>query len=204
MFRTHTPRAARRQARTCCSSLLLGLAVAACAGPPRIDTETAPAADFSRRHTFAWQESQASYDPQPSTARDAEKVKAAIHEAVVSQLAQKGYSEANGHQPDFLVSFHLVLTESQAPDLCVRRHAIFELGVIADSADTYQICREEPTLKRRTVRKGTLVVFVVDAASRTLLWQGVADEGSVSRSNQIEKLRSAVEQMFLSFPQESA
>jgi Domain of unknown function (DUF4136) len=204
MFRTRTPRTGSRLARTCGSSLAFALLLAACAGPPRIDTETAPSADFSRRQTFAWQESQASYDPQPGAAHDAEKVKAAIHEAVVSQLAQKGYSPANGHQPDFLVSFHLVLTESQAPDLCVRRHAIFELGVIADSVETYEICREEPIMKRRTVRKGTLVVFVVDARSRTLLWQGVADEGSVSRTNQIEKLRSAVQQMFATFPEVSA
>lgn len=181
------------------SLLVLSALLAACAGPPRIDTETAPSADLSRRQTFAWQESQASYDPQPRTAQDVETVKAAIHEAVLGQLAQKGYSQAT-ERPDFLVSFHLVMTEAQAPDLCVRRHAIFELGVVSDSVDTYQICREEPVMPRRTVRKGTLVVFVVDAVTRTLLWQGVADDGAVSRRNQIEELRAAVEQMFASFP----
>ncbi len=177
----------------------------ACAGPARVDTETAPAADFSQRRTFGWQESQASYEPQPRVAQDVEKVKAAIHEAVLTQLAQKGYSEASGHQPDFLVSFHLVVTEAQgARDLCVRRHTIFELGVISPQLDTYEICRADPIMPRRLVRKGTLVVFVVDAATRTLLWQGVADEDEVSRKNQIEKLRLAVERMFATFPGQSA
>jgi len=185
------------------SLLVLG-ALAGCAVQPRVDTETAPAADFSSRHTFAWQESQASYDPQPKATQDVEQVKAAIHAAVLAQLAQKGYSEASGHTPDFLVSFHLVVTEAEAPELCIRRHAIFDFDVGLPNADTYEICRHDAVMSRRTVRKGTLVVFVVDAATRTLLWQGVADEDQVSRKNQIEKLRTAVERMFASFPGESA
>jgi hypothetical protein len=50
------------------------------------------------------------------------------------------------------------------------------------------------------VRKGTLVVFVVDAATRNLLWQGVADGAAVSRRKQVEKLREAVQEMFVQFP----
>ncbi len=197
--------AARRLPQTLSLSLLAAAALlTACAGPPRVETETAPAADFSRRQTFAWQESQASYEPQPRVVQEVETVKAAIHDAVLTQLSQKGYSEASGKQPDFLVSFHLVVTQAQAQDLCVRRHTIFELGVTAPALSTYEICRADPIMPRRLVRKGTLVVFVVDAATGTLLWQGVADEDEVSRKNQIEKLRTAVEQMFATFPEQSA
>ncbi len=182
---------------------LLVVLCAACAGPPRIDTETAPSADFSQRRTFAWQDSQASYDPEPKP-QDVEAVKTAIHEAVVSQLASKGYSEAT-QTPDFLVSFHLVVTETAAPDdLCVRRYMIFEVQISASPLDVYEICRADPLMQRRTLRKGTLVVFVVDAETRTLLWQGVADEGLVTNKNQIQKLQSAVEEMFVSFPAERA
>jgi hypothetical protein len=180
----------------------LGLAVfaAGCASQGRIDTETTPAADFSARHTFAWQESQASYDPKPKP-QDVELVKAAIHEAVVTQLAQKGYSEASSRTPDFLVSFHLVVTETAAPDLCVQRQVIFDWP---GRGDTYEICQRDTIQMNRTVRKGTLVVFVVDAATRSLLWQGIADQAAGSRSDQIEKLRSAVERMFVTFPAQSA
>lgn len=184
-------------------SMLLGAALAGCAATGRIDTETAPAADFTLRHTFAWQESQASYDPKPKP-QDVEQVKAAIHEAVVTQLAQKGYSEASGKAPDFLVSFHLVVTETEAPELCIRRHLIFEWPGARAPGETYEICQRDPLMVSRTVRKGTLVVFVVDAATRSLLWQGVADQAAVSRRDQIEKLRSAVERMFASFPAQSA
>lgn len=184
--------------------LALGLVawLAGCAAPGRIDTETTPAADFTARRTFAWQESQASYDPQPKP-QDVEQVKAAIHEAVVTQLAQKGYSEAV-QTPDFLVSFHLVVTQTAAPDLCVRRHLIFDWPGARLDPDAYEVCQRDPTGANRMVRKGTLVVFVVDAATRSLLWQGVADQASGSRSDQIEKLRSAVERMFATFPPQSA
>lgn len=180
-----------------------GVLLAGCASSGRIDTETAPTADFSSRHTFAWQESQASYDPQPKP-QDVEQVKAAIHEAVVTQLSQKGYSEASSKTPDFLVSFHLVVTETAAPDLCIRRHMIFEWPSARTSPDTFDVCERDPTMLSRPVRKGTLVVFVVDAATRSLLWQGVADQATGSRKDQIEKLRSAVERMFATFPAQSA
>lgn len=187
-------------------SVALGLSfLVACAVPARgrVDTEAAPAADFSKRHTFAWQDSQASYDP-PPRAQDVLGVKEAIHDAVVAQLAQKGYSQESGGNPDFLVSFHLVVTVTKAPDLCVRRHLIFDWPDALLPPDTYAICRRDSITPERTVRKGTLVVFVVDTATRSLLWQGVADGAAVSRRDQLEKLRQAVEEMFASFPAGSA
>lgn len=188
------------------SAAALGLSLlAACAAPARgrVDTEAAPAADFSRRHTFAWQDSQASYDPPPK-AQDVERVKQAIHDAVVAQLARKGYSQESGGNPDFLVSFHLVVTVTKAPDLCVRRHLIFDWPDAFLPPDTYAICERDAIMPERTVRKGTLVVFVVDTATHNLLWQGVADGAAVSRRDQLEKLRQAVEQMFANFPAKSA
>jgi len=177
--------------------ILLGLT--ACAGSPRIDTESVASADFSTRHTFAWQESVASYDPEPASG-DVQEVKQAIHDAVVEQLARKGYRPAQASAADFLVSFHLVVNVTKSEELCTRRHLIFEWPDFQRQLDTYEICQRDPVMSGRTVRKGTLVVFVVDAATRSLLWQGVADGAAVSRRNQVEKLRAAVQEMFLEFP----
>lgn len=184
---------------------LLGLCalLSSCATPGHVDTETAPAADFAQRHTFAWQESQASYDPQPN-AGDIEQVKAAIHAAVLAQLGQKGYSEAGDRPPDFLVSFHLVVTATESPGLCVRRHMIFEWPGARPSPDSYDICQFDPGMNNRTVRKGTLVVFVVDAVTRNLLWQGIADDAAGTQKRQIERLQHAVERMFATFPPQTA
>lgn len=181
------------------SLALAALALAACTAPTRIDTEAAATADFSQRHTFAWQESIASYDPEPRS-DDVQRVKQAIHEAVVEQLSRKGYSPAPAGKADLLVSFHLVVNVTKSEDLCTRRHLIFEWPDFQRKLDTYEICQRDPVMSGRTVRKGTLVVFVVDGATRNLLWQGIADGAAVSRRNQVEKLREAVQEMFAAFP----
>lgn len=181
------------------AGLLTVLALTGCAVSPRIDTEAVPTADFSARHTFAWQESIASYNPEPASV-SVQDVKQAIHDAVVEQLAHKGYSLAESGPADFLVSFHLVVNVTREEDLCTRRHLIFEWPEFQRDIDTYEICQRDALGAGRTVRKGTLVVFVVDGTTRNLLWQGIAEGAAASPRKQVEKLREAVEEMFVAFP----
>jgi len=171
-----------------------------CSAPRRADTEVAPAADFGSRRTFAWQESQASYDPQPDQS-DVEAVKRAIRETVVEQLALKGFREVQGAKPDFLVSFHLVVTTVMTePELCVRRHIIFEYSVSTPALEEIEVCEGRSTLGARTLRQGTLVVFVVDPSTHNLLWQGAVVGAAVSRRDNADSLRGAVTQMLAEFP----
>lgn len=172
----------------------------ACSAPRRVDTEVAPAADFSSRRTFAWQESQASYDPQPDQS-DVEAVKRTIRETVVEQLALKGFREVQGAKPDFLVSFHLVVTTVMTePELCVRRHMIFEYSVSTPALEEIEVCEGRSTLGARTLRQGTLVVFVVDPSTHNLLWQGAVVGAAVSRRDNADSLRGAVTRMLAEFP----
>jgi hypothetical protein len=174
--------------------------VAACSAPRRVDTEMAPAADFSARHTFAWQESQASYDPQPPEP-DVEAVKRTIRDTVVEQLALKGFRESQEPQADFLVSFHLVVTTVMTePELCTRRHMIFEYVGSTPTLDEIEVCTGTSNPSPRLVRQGTLVVFVVDPVTRNLLWQGSVVGAAVSRRDDVETLRGAVAQMLAEFP----
>ena len=178
--------------------LIVVLAASACSMPRRVETETAPAADFASRHTFAWQESQASYDPQPAPP-DVEAVKRTIRDTVVEQLSLKGFKEAQGVQPDFLVSFHLVVTLMTEPELCVRRHVIFNYPGAPPPLKEVEVCDADP-VPTSTLRQGTLVVFVVDPETRNLLWQGAVVGADVSRRNNPESLRAAVTQMLQEFP----
>jgi len=171
-----------------------------CSAPRRVDTEVAPAADFSSRRTFAWQESQASYNPQPDQS-DVEAVKRTIRETVVEQLALKGFREVQDAEPDFLVSFHLVVTMVMTePELCVRRHLIFEYSVSTPALEEIEVCEGRTTLGARTLRQGTLVVFVVDPSTHNLLWQGAVVGAAVSRRDNADSLRGAVTQMLAEFP----
>lgn len=179
--------------------LVAAAVIAGCAAPRRVDTEMAPAADFSARRTFAWQESQASYDPQPASP-DVEAVKRTIRDAVVEQLLLKGFREVEGAAPDFLVSFHLVVTVMTEPELCVRRHVIFAHPGTPGPLRDIEVCEVDTLARVRTLRQGTLVVFVVDPATHTLLWQGAAVGAAVSRGGNSESLRAAVTQMLAEFP----
>lgn len=184
---------------TALAALAAVLLSTACTSPRRVETETAPAADFSARHTFAWQESQASYDPQSVEPGD-EAVKRTIRETVVEQLSLKGFKEVRGTEPDFLVSFHLVVTLMTEPELCVTRHVIFNYQGAAPPPKDVDVCESDPMVPGATLRQGTLVVFVVDPETRNLLWQGAVVGADVSRRNNTESLRAAVTQMLQEFP----
>jgi hypothetical protein len=172
---------------------------AACTSPRRVDTETAPAADFSTRHTFAWQESAASHEPQPASADD-EAVERTIRDTVVEQLSLKGFKEVQGADPDFLVSFHLVVTLMTEPELCVTRHLIFNYQGAPAPPNDVEGCESDRMTSAATLRQGTLVVFVVDPRTRNLLWQGAVVGAEVSRSNNTGSLRAAVTRMLQEFP----
>ena len=188
------------QARWIAGAVLASLLVAAaCTSPRRVETETAPAANFSTRHTFAWQESQASYDRQPVEPGD-EAVKRTIRDTVVEQLSLKGFKEVQGAEPDFLVSFHLVVTLMTEPELCVTRHVIFNYQEAPPPLKDAEVCDSDPMTPSATLRQGTLVVFVVDPETRNLLWQGAVVGADVSRRNNTESLRAALTQMLQEFP----
>jgi hypothetical protein len=184
---------------TAMAALASLLMAAACTSPRRVETETAPAADFSARHTFAWQESQASHEPQP-VEPDVEAVKRTIRDTVVEQLSLKGFKEVRGAAPDFLVSFHLVVTLMTEPELCVTRHVIFNYQGPPPPHKHAEVCDSDPMAPSATLRQGTLVVFVVDPETRNLLWQGAVVGADVSRRNNTESLRAAVTQMLQEFP----
>ena len=184
------------------SAALIAVTTAAgCSAPRRVETETAPAADFTSRHTFAWQESAASYDPEPAQRDDdVEEVKRTIRDTVVEQLSLKGFREVQGAPPDFLVSFHLVVTVMTEPELCVRRHVIFNYPGAPPPLKEVEVCDADPMVHGPTLRQGTLVVFVVDPETRNLLWQGAVVGADVSRRNNVAPLRAAVTQMLAEFP----
>ncbi len=113
-------------------------------------------------------------DPQPFERSDVEAVKRTIRDTVVEQLSLKGFREVQGAPPDFLVSFHLVVTTVMTePELCVRRHVIFEYPGRTPPLEEVEVCeRRSDGHGARTLRQGTLVVFVVDPSTLNLLWQG--------------------------------
>src|SRR5262245_38251680 len=141
-----------RQACRTAAGLSLALMLLGCAAttPGRVSTEVAPSADFTARHTFAWQDSQASLDSR-TPEQDVEALKQTIRSAVVQQLEQKGFRETADSTPDFLVSFHLVVTVTTAPQLCMRRNAIFRWPPLSAGRPDVEVCEGESQLSSRPV-----------------------------------------------------
>lgn len=145
-----------------------------------LTTEFSEKADFSRLRTFAWLESNISY-AEANDASATEVVEALIRTRVADSLAEKGYEQlASKGRPDFLVSYHVVVTrEDNASQMVGLRPA-------ANSSEA--------------LRKGTLIIYAVDAASKRLLWQSVAATMAPTTCEALRETGSVVESMLQQFP----
>ena len=153
-----------------------------------ISTEYNHNVDFSKMRTFAWLDSQISF-AEASDLQGAGQAEALIRSKVADSLAEKGYQQLPENQrPDFLVSYHVVVTQE-------------EMSPAESPAVTTRINlegRAEKSCER--LRKGTVIVFVLDGQSHQLLWQGVGVETARSSSEAVKRSTSTVEKMLEEFP----
>ena len=148
-----------------------------------ISTEYNHNVDFSKMRTFAWLDSQISFAETGDLQR-AGDAEALIRSTVADSLVEKGYQQLPGdQQPDFLVSYHVVVTQEERSDI--------ETPAVK-ARDSGASC-ERP-------RKGTVIVYVLDAQSHQLLWQGVGAETAPSPGEALERSSSTVEKMLKKFP----
>jgi hypothetical protein len=177
----------RRVVQLGCAVLVL--AVGGCASKPtlRISAERSAAVDFSGYHTYRWARPLPEVSMEhPRSGRDLLDWR--IRTAIEKQLAIKGYVEATSAKADLLVVYHLEIreknTDSVADFLDYRQG-----GGDADMQEAFVFGYQE----------GTLVIEVLDAASRRLVWRGVAGP-LISPDSQQERVRSAVDQVMARFP----
>jgi hypothetical protein len=181
------------------AALAIATALGGCATPrpAPVTVETAPDRSVATAATFAWAESGISWPERPSAAVDAE-LRALVRDAVVAELARRGYAEAPLATADFVVSFHATVRETSDHELCFVRNRVLE----SDPTREVEVCRGGPATRiDRTYREGTLVVFVVDRRDGVLLWQGVADDSARTVAQARARLRGAVERLFAEFPE---
>jgi hypothetical protein len=150
----------------------------ACAVAPAVDTFVAPEVDFAARTSFAWKggEFALSENTRPDVA---ESAAARIREAVVAELVRKGYVEtADAAAADMLVSFQVsAMRRTVMPE--PRVGAPLPSEVLTVGGQPTPAASELP--RERTVREGTVVLFVEDPASARVAWRGLVNvEGRVS------------------------
>jgi uncharacterized protein DUF4136 len=145
--------------------------------PATVSTSTAPNADLSTRHTFAWEP-----NGQMGGELDDSIAGQNIHAAVNDALEAHGFRPAAGQLPDMLVDYHVRL----------QNESEIEGG-------RWQVQEYQYTV-------GTLIVALVAPETKRFLWRADA-QGTVDRSasgdNQAQDIRNAVQKMFANFPAKS-
>jgi hypothetical protein len=154
--------------------LTLVAILAGCASA-KVNTDWDRDTRFADYHTYAWMDT-----PQMRAMQQGTLFDRRLRSAVEGQLAAKGFrrSDPNG-DADVLLVYH---------------------AGVRDKIDVQQWGYAARRLDVRQYQQGTLVIDVVDARSKSLVWRGTAagEVSSPDRSGQ--KLEKAVQKMFARFP----
>lgn len=159
--------------------LLLSATVAA---GVEVNVDFDPAIDFSRFQTFSWLE---------GTPADDEELERKIHASIERDLIPLGYREVR-EDPDLLIVTHASMD------------MLKEIDVTAfDYWLEYEGWKRPMAVAEETWESGmgVLVVDILDAASKKLIWRGVAT-GNVAKNPEKrgKKLDATMAKMFRKFP----
>lgn len=159
-----------RQSRRWYSGIAAFVALASCATPWAVETFAAPEVDIASKRTFVWQPGElgtSSAIPRSVIA----STESGIRQAVVDELQRKGYTEVADSAADLRVTYQVagirrfVLSEEQ------RVGAPSPNEVLTPGEVPPPPASELP--REQTIREGTVLVFVEEAASGRLAWRGL-------------------------------
>jgi hypothetical protein len=172
------------------ASLLALLATVVCAGIP-VDVDYDPAADFSGYRTFAWLVPE--NPPTGHPALDNPLLAERIRSAIEGELRARGYAAAAPSRADFRVGFQITL--QQKLDAYTVDHYY---GYAPRWGPIYV-----PETVVHTYDEGTLVVDIVDARQRRLVWRGWTSQRVYAKPSPEESeriIREVVAAIFERFP----
>jgi len=145
--------------------LLAGVVLlSACA--PRIYVDQAPDAKLGAYHRFAW------LSPPPAPVRnpilDSQILDERVHKAVSADLKARGYDEvAPDANPDFLVTYH-----TSAKQTLQSTGPSFSFGFVDAFPHGFGAAAFPIGPDVETRDEGTLMLDVLDAQSKRLVWRG--------------------------------
>lgn len=176
------------------ASLLL-ITLAGCATSPSVITDYHGGYDFSTLETFRIIESEQDEDNiliSPFTFTH-------LYQVIEDQLNQRYQPAAAGQRPDFEVRYHVVMEERLDARSFDRRYGFgfYPYG--------YHFHHHGfgPSPAPRVYSQGSLIVDVVDGATKDPIWRGVSEERLYDRLDplrQREILSSAMRDILVRFP----
>lgn len=152
-----------------------------------VETDFDPDVDFSRFKTYSW----VTHVKQPEgrMMRDP-LIRKHVQRAVENELEAKGYTKYDG-EPDFLVAFHIGSKRKVDVD-----HYYYRYG-------RWGRFRGHDVSVHR-YREGTLIVDIVDAGAKELVWRGWAKSVLHGRDDVAEDIEASVARIMERFPPEQA
>ena len=159
------------------------LLLSSCAGGPSIDYDVA--ADFSAYKTYAWSEKtdEATSKSQADSPLVHKRVRADIDE----NLQAKGLRSVDAAQADLLVTYHLSVAVTGHTSSSV------SIGVGSFGPHSSVGLSVGAPVGGRAIKEGTLVIDLIDAKTKALVWQGSTSR-KVSRSPTPEKTNAKIDE----------
>jgi len=182
----------------------LWLVASGCATTWQVDTYEPAGGGLAGKRTFAWTGGElgtvAAVDPTVAASTDLH-----VRGAVVAGLVRKGYTEvADARSADMLVSYQVVGSRKVVTSERPRFNAPPPDDVLMQSNPQPPAASELP--RERTVRDGTVVVFVDEPGTERLLWRGeiTAETRPTSRENAMHTAAEMATAIVEEFPQRTA
>ncbi len=166
--------------------LVLGFASLTGCQSVKVDFDYDETVDFANYQTFDWmpQPRDVPRNPQINDIMDNR-----IKRAIEGELVAGGYQKNRSGRPDVYVVYHTA-TQRQIDRTYIERWGYGRRGRL----------RRTGAVRVESYKEGTLIIDLVDAERRELVWRGTAT-GAVSDLTQTEKkLFEAVERIFEAFP----
>jgi len=176
------PRASRAVA-----ALLFAAGCSAASGV-RIQADRNPAADFSRYARYAWATAPIGGGEWPAR-NDRTAFDWKVRSLVDEQLAQRGYGRGVPEQADVLVDYRVSTEDREVADTFTDYARYRSAGGSAGLGEAYI----------KGYQEGTLIVEVLDARTRKLVWYGSAT-AVVNPELREKRLPDAIRRMFERFP----
>ena len=154
----------------------------------KITVEYDKSIDFSKYKTYA-------IDPVNNAPRP--MLRLAIQAAVQDDLGKRGLTKVDSN-PDLYVQMYGAIDT----DYTAHYHDPYYGGGIPPSNTRYEVWHTIPgTVTSVTIPKGTMMIDLLDANKKELVWRGVAKQKlSDQRDELLEQVNTAVEKMFAKYP----
>lgn len=167
--------------------LLVGL-VAGCAAPVHVEYNSA---SYTQWHNFAWEAPKQGAVKNPIL--DSGILSTRVEKAVSETLAGAGYSKvAKPDEADFLVTYHTAMQLRNQPQPSIS----FAYGTFGPGFNTLFLTQPGP----QQVKEGSLIIDVIDAKTRKLVWRGWITSGLLQSNYSQQAVDRAVHRIFSKFP----